>query len=152
MKSNLNKEIDSLHKNVISIEFKRGIKSDSQSNINSAPNTELTLTEEQKEKALRRVHDIGNLVSWRDNEFALPQLKNIPHLYKQLEGITEQDLRYCRAYYNQVNRECALKKWLPLTPAERYQKYKRDNLAHGHGLLDEYAKACSNRFYDSNII
>ena len=52
---NLGKEIDNLHKNIVNIEDKRGIKTGARDDIGSAPNSDLIIEEQKK----RRINDFN---------------------------------------------------------------------------------------------
>ena len=53
---NLGKEIDNLHKNIVNVKDKRGIKTSARDDIGSVANSDLIIKEEQKK---RRINDFN---------------------------------------------------------------------------------------------
>ena len=90
---NLGKEIGNLHKNIVNIEHKRGIKTSARDDIGSAPNSDLIIEEQKK----RRINDFNLELGSRAYRYQML----VSGKYRNTWG-KEQEIARWEAYRNRL--------------------------------------------------
>ena len=160
---NLGKEIDNLHKNVVEVESKRGIKTADESYGDGATTSNLADAGEQK----RRINDFnlelgrraykyqmlisGKYPNTRDKEKLIAQWEayrsrlveaaehdsRIPKMGLELapEQYVNLSIKYCKSLYIYTY---LIRPWLDKTPEQRYKDKKQEWMSHDCGVWQRY--------------
>lgn len=134
----IDKIIDSTHRAIIDVEASvpAGINGN---NNNSNPNHPRNWDNDRFfEYARRWIFEFAQMTEWQDNPKAGPQLKAYPDLYKKLASFPEPFLKECLRYRVTVER---IDHWLKLTPEERYQEKKKNNIWHDTNVFMLYGNS-----------
>ena len=115
----LDKLIDVTHKNLIDVEA--SIPS-SNNTINTNHPSRWT-DQQYSDYARKWIYEFAHMISWRDNDKAMPRLTDYPELYAKLAGFPESFLKDCLRYRTTLEQ---VDGWLKLTPTERYQQKKKE--------------------------
>ena len=134
----LNKIIENTHHNLVDVEASVSTTTNNNGS-NDNPNHPRNWSDQRRfDYARKWILEFARVTIWRDNDKACPRFSEHKDLVAKLNSFPEPFLLECVRYKTQTE---DIDRWLKLTPEERYQRKKKNNIWHDTGVYMLYGNS-----------